>query len=178
MMFNTISMSPNARGRHLVPPYEKDLDVRLRSTESASRLGKSIRRLSSFISSDMAVDPRNADHFIKSSFSYFGHYAIKASNIGREDTNELFSMNDLGIFRDSPVYSAKDVQWLMKYAARYGLEGKVEYREVGKILKKYYTTRDKEEREKIGKLARKYASDLRSYWEKTKPGEKKVKGKK
>lgn len=147
------------RQNTIINPDEEGKDLRLRKTESASRLGQAIQRL-------VGADARFADHFIKSSASYFGDYALKISDIGREDSkNKLLDLNTTGIFKNSPVYNSLDVQWAIKTSEKYGLHRDRRYKELNKLLGDVFTAKTDEEKEKRGEVVRQYAKGLRKYWE-------------
>jgi hypothetical protein len=114
------------RQHHIVPSYEEGLDLALRKTDRASRIGQALSKV-------FGWDPRMIDHTIKTTTSYPGNYALKLSNIGREG-GEHFSTSDLGFFKDSPLYNAKSVQEMMDVAERYGLTRTKEITEFKNLL--------------------------------------------
>lgn len=151
------------RNKSIIPPYENGLDLELRHTDNASRLGKALQAATGW-------DARKIDHFIKGTFSYYGNTAIKLSDTGREGKG--LDIPDLGFFKNSPAYNSKSVQEYMELAEGSGLKNSRDYKEFGRLLKQYFDAKDDAEKDELGKTLRKYAQDHIPTLEK-KSGEKK-----
>lgn len=108
------------REQHIIPPKEEGANLALRETDRASRLGKLLSNTLGFAGKE--VDPRYVDHFVKSAASYYGNYAVKASNIGRND-GDKFGIPDLGFFKNSPAYNSKPVQEFLSLTKEFQLSG-------------------------------------------------------
>lgn len=140
------------REKHIIPPYEEGLNLEMRKTERASRMGKAL-------SAAFGVDPRFTDHTIKGMTSYLGNYAIKASNIGRAD-GEHFSIKDLGFFKDSPAYNSKSVQKLMDVIKEFGLGSTKEAKEFRRLAEEAMDAKTDAEKEKAAKVVRDYSASI------------------
>ena len=146
------------RQKHIISVHEEGLALDKRNTERASRIGKAIQELS-------GLDGRYVDHLIKSHFSYYGKLTIKLGDLGRDDGYNQFNPSDLGIFRQSPVYGSKDVQWVLEKARAEGQTSSREYEEMQMLIEDYFDTTDSKEKEKRGKVVRDYAKALKELWD-------------
>jgi hypothetical protein len=138
------------RDQSIVPPSENALDLSLRNTDRASRIGQFIQDKTGM------ADARKIDHFIKGQFSYFGGAALKLSNIGKKE-GEKFGIKDLGFFKDSPVYNSPQVQDLMEYSDKWGLNQSRTMKEMYRMLSDYNSEKDADRKEDIGKSIRQFA---------------------
>lgn len=145
------------RNKSIVPQFEVDVDPRLRNPRNASRLGKALHGFGGI------VDARQVDHFLTSSFSYFGGYALKFSNIG-SDNNPRFGVSDTGLLRKTPVYGARDVQWVLTNGKRFKLNRSEEYRVLQDLIGFYFDSEGEQQTLRGQEIIR-YASQLRDYWE-------------
>ncbi len=157
-LMETVANYDFFRGKHLVPPKEKNKALELRHTHWGSRLGQTVQKIA-------GVDARLIDHFIKSNLSYFGEKALQLSDIGRDDTRYDFDLSDTGIFRNSPVYTSKHVQEVMKMVKEYGLERDSDYLEMNRLIRQYFETESKALRDEQGEVIRDFAKELLGKWE-------------
>jgi len=149
------------RGQNIIPEYEKDIDVRLRKTEQSSRLGKLGQKLSKD-----SFDPRQVDYFIKGTFSYFGDFGIRLSNIGSETAKDKIGWELTGLAKesyDSP-YGNKDVKWVVDNAKKYKLGKDDDYKELNALLVAYRNETDEGKKEEIKKAIDDYADKLKKLW--------------
>lgn len=114
--------------------YDNSLDLAMRNTEEASRLGQMLQEVS-------GIDARKLDHFIQGQFGGFGKTAIQLSDIGRED-GQKFSINDLGFTKDSPAWSAPKVQEFMDYAEKWDLKKSRPMKQFYNIAREYKEAKD------------------------------------
>jgi len=145
------------RERTIIPPDEDPLDLALRHTETASRLGKVLQNFSGW-------DARKWDHFIQRQFSYTGNFALKLSDLGKDESRHSFDLTDTGLFKRSPAYNSKSVQNMLKYAKSFGLTKTPGYKEFNQIVARYFTADSDEEREEIGKELIDYSSGILTAW--------------
>lgn len=132
------------RDKTIIPPHEQPLALELRNTERASRLGKAIQSVA-------GIDARKIDHIIKSNASYYGKTALKISDIGRDDKQNEFGMEDLGFFKETPAYNSKPVQKYLKLVQELGLTRSSEYKEFKALSEKYFGAKTDEEKESLAK---------------------------
>lgn len=145
------------REKNIVPPNEDPLNLALRHTETASRIGQLIQNIA-------GIDGRKVDHFIKRQFSYTGSIAIKLSDIGKEDSRHEFDLTDTGFFKRTPAYSSKSVQEMISYAKEWGLNRTPAYKGFNEIVGKYFNAETGEDREKIAEEMIEYAKELLKLW--------------
>ncbi len=138
------------RDKAIIPPREQALDLALRNTERASRLGKALQEVA-------GIDARKIDHFIKGSFSYFGKTALELSDIGKEDEPNPFTLSDLGFFKKSPAYNSKSVQEFLRITKEGQFTSTFPYREFGALTRKYFDAETDAEKERLSKLLTEYA---------------------
>ena len=108
------------RQKNIIPKNEDGLDLSLRNTENASRIGLALQDL-------VGIDARKIDHVIRSQFSYVGNFAMKVSNIG-SDKGQHFDTTDTGLMKASPAYNSPAVQDLTNFAEKWDLTHRAEYR--------------------------------------------------
>lgn len=141
------------RDKSIVPEYEQNLDMRLRKTQYASRM-------SQIIGNTMGYDSRYVDHIIKSTFSYYGNFATKASNIGTDNSQQL-GLPDLGFFKTSPAFNSKSVKDFLSIVERYGFSYKypevVQYRD---LQQKYFAEKTDEGKDQAAKAIREYCKSV------------------
>ena len=145
-----------------IPPYENNLDIALRKTENASRLGKALQELS--IMGGKPVDARKIDHFIKGQFSYFGQTALKLSDLGREKGGEDFNLSDFGFFKNTPAYNSPQVQEFMDYAQKWNLGRSTDVSDFNDLAKSYFEEKDKSKKDAKAKALRDYAKLTLMSW--------------
>ena len=187
-IFQAVANYDFFRDRPIVPRYEENLALDLRNTHRASRLGQAIQ-------SAIGVDARKIDFVVEQQFGYFGRYATKASDIGREEKRG-FGLDTVGLFRGSPATAALDVQKIKEIATERGLvasRGKnvdryqtvsavparptehvknpdaVRFGVFRKLLDAYYEAKGPEAKDAAAKILRREAAALRAIWEKTPP---------
>lgn len=141
----------------VVPAKEDPLDLSLKHTEVASRLGQLLQRFSGW-------DARKWDHVIKRSFSYVGNAALKLSDIGSEKSRYGFDLTDTGIFKRSPAYNSNSVQEMIKFAKTWDLTHTPPYRKFNQIVGRYFTAETDEEKEAIGNELIDSASAIMAKW--------------
>lgn len=147
------------RERTIIPPDEDPLNLALRHTETASRLGQTLQDLT-------GIDGRKIDHFIKRQFSYTGSTAIKLSDLGKEDSRHKFDLTDTGLFKRSPAYNAKSVQEMISFAKEWGLTRTPPYKGFNQIVGAYFAAETDEEREAIADEMINYSKNLLEAWQK------------
>jgi hypothetical protein len=89
------------RQKSIVPNYEDKLDLKLRNTASASRLGQALQKA-------VGVDARKIDFLMREMFGYVGGALTDISDIGRPDkrSKEMF-LKQTGLFAPSPAFAAR-----------------------------------------------------------------------
>lgn len=157
------------RDKAIVPPYENNVDLALRNTDRASRLGKVLQDVS-------GIDARKIDHFVKGQFSYFGNAALKTSNLGRKD-GDKFGLHDLGFFQNTPAYNSPQVQDLMKYAEQWRLGASKPMKEFKRLASEYFDAKDDADKDKKAEILRDYAVQQLNEWKKENINEQKIKAK-
>lgn len=145
------------RNKHIIPPNEEGKALELRHTDKASRLGQGIQKA-------FGMDARLVDHWIKSSFSYFGGLGAKLSDVGKEGSQNEFNLSDLGLFKQSPVYNSISVQELMGMAKKYDLLRHPDYQELNYLIRDYFDAQTPEDKKEVGKTIRKYSRDVIKDW--------------
>jgi hypothetical protein len=146
------------RERTIIPPDEDPLNLALRHTETASRLGLLLQRMTS-------IDARKWDHFIQRQFSYTGAFALKISDIGRDDSRHEFDFTDTGLFKRSPAYNSISVQKMIQYAKEFGLTKTPAYKAFNAIVRDYFNADTDEQREDVGKQLIEYSKELYQTWQ-------------
>ena len=147
------------RETYVIPPDQNNLKVELRDTGKASRLGKAVQMA-------VGMDARQVDHFVKGQFSYFGDFALRASDVGREDSRYKFSWPTTGLIKNDPLYESKSVQWVLEFVKLNGIHFSDRYySEMNQMIKQYYETTDKAEKEELGKNVREFARMVREEYE-------------
>lgn len=147
------------RDKNIIPPEDVALDLELRDTGKASRLGKGIQEV-------VGMDARNADYLIKSMGSYFGNTALQLSDIGREDTRYPFNWAVSGMLKGDPLYDSNDVQYVMDFVKHRGVHWSDPlYMQLNQLISTYYEAENAEERSEIAKTAREMARDIREVYE-------------
>lgn len=146
------------RQKNIISPHESGKDLSLRKTERASRIGNTLQKV-------FGVDGRYIDHLIQSNMSYYGNFILKLSDIGKEDAKHQFNWSDLGVFKQTPVYNSRDVQWVMTNAKSFNLLQSREYKHMNALISEYFEAKSNKEKEIIGKEIREYAAYIREFWE-------------
>lgn len=147
------------RDKNIIPPEDVALDLELRDTGKASRLGKGIQEV-------VGVDARQIDYLIKGMGSYFGNTALQLSDAGREDTRYPFNWAITGLLKGDPLYDSKDVQFVMDFVKHRGIHWSDPlYMELNQVISTYYEAESPEERSEIAKTAREMARDIREVYE-------------
>lgn len=151
------------RDRPIIPRYEEDLSIEKRNTQTASRLGNAIQHTFGYI--NVPVDGRIADHIIESTFTYFGRFGLKLSDIGREDSHHEFGLPDTGLMANSPVYNAKDVQWVIEFARKNGHSQKPYYKALQQMIGTYFDEKDEKIKKPLGNSIIEYSKKIRNSFE-------------
>lgn len=145
------------RGRAIVPHHEERLDLDLRNTQNASRLGLGIQKA-------IGVDARNVDFLMREVFGNIGASVARLSNVGRESKRGI-GLSELGVFSGSPAYAARDVQWVMNAASRRGLTTRPDYKVMMTKLGKYFDAPVDASKDKAAQELLTFADSLRTRWE-------------
>jgi len=103
----------------IVPKGEADLALPLRefADQQSSRAGQIIAKA-------FNMDPREADHLIRSYLSGTGEMIMAASNLGRDGFGISSAKNVrpwIGMFGDAPLFQARDPRWVMDKAKESGV---------------------------------------------------------
>lgn len=151
------------RDRPIIPRFEEDLSIDNRNTQTASRLGKAIQNTFGYV--DVPVDGRIADHVIESTFTYFGRFGLKLSDIGRENSRHAFGPSDTGLMANSPVYNAKDVQWVIEFARKNGHAQKTYYKALQQMIGTYFDEKDEKIKKQLGDSIIEYSKKIRNSFE-------------
>ncbi|MGC3945366.1 MAG: hypothetical protein QM762_12770 [Chryseolinea sp.] len=147
------------RDQHIIPPDQVGLKLENRDTSKASRLGQALQAVT-------GTDARMMDHLVKSSASYFGDFAVRLSDLGREDSRNKFSWANIGLLRNDPLYDSKDVQWVLTFVKENGIHWSDPlYQEMNQMISTYYETGDKQERSEIAKSVREFARMVKEEYE-------------
>lgn len=156
------------RDKWIIPPSEMDIAVALRNTERATAIGQALQSIS-------GMDARKIDDFITAQFPYYGEYALKGSEIaaniikGKPVQREMkFDWTDTGVIRSSPVYGAKDVQWVLQTAKKYKLNNHPYIDLLNSAIQVYYSEDVQANREnmlQVGKDIRNMATKIRDIWD-------------
>lgn len=146
------------RNAHIIPTEEEGRELRMRNTETASRLGQAIAK-------PMGVDPRYIDYMAKANVGYLGDMALRLSDIGREDSRHPLNWTATGFVSEDPVYNSKDVQDLMDTVKKYAIPSSDKnLRLFNMELGEYFREKTAEMKEKQGKTVRQLARDLQEYF--------------
>lgn len=144
------------RDREIIPRSQLALDMSLRDTEDASRIGKVIGDL-------MKADPRMVDHYIKGQFSYFGKTALELSNMGRpkgEARDEFKLSEKSGFVKENSAYVSKPVQELRDFADKWGLNQHRWMKYFKLYQNNYFNEKDPKLKEQIGNDMMDFAEQL------------------
>jgi hypothetical protein len=144
-------------GRSIIPPDENQLALELRNTKYASRLGKVLQPV-------FKIDARKIDFLMREMFGFFGEFASAASDTAREGKRGV-GLKQTGMFSDSPAFAAKDVQWVMTQAARFGLDRNPGYRLLKNRLRDYFDAKTPQEKNTASKVLIAEAQQIRARWE-------------
>jgi hypothetical protein len=149
------------RDRPIVPRHEENLELNLRRTDRASRLGQVLQRA-------VGVDARKLDFLVESQLGYMGKWATATSDIGRKD-RQGFSASSTGVLRSDPVESALDVKWIHDKAVERGALGTKEWKRFQEVKNEYHKAEGADAREAQGRKVRAAARKLRREWERHPP---------
>jgi hypothetical protein len=151
------------RDKQIIPQYETDKDVELRSgTKNASQLAKLISSLSNTVISNSS-DPRMVDFFIKGVLSYWGDMITQTSNIGSAGKTPTSAMT--GFVKPQSVFSDKNVQWVFDKAKRFEQTSDVDYKVLIEKIKSYGASDDKEIKRSLLVDIIKDAKNIKNDWE-------------
>lgn len=161
------------RNKWIIPPDEMDTAIITRNIERATVIGKSIQKASVVFSGkgEPVFDARKVDDFITAQIPYYGTYFLKASEMisgGAAERSMRFNFSDLGVVKESPVYAAEDVQWVLSTAKSYKLTHKPAVELLNSALRVYYLPEiqaDRDKMLKVGKDVRTIASIIRKQWD-------------
>lgn len=145
------------RDHTVIPTKENTLDLSMRHTETASRLGQLLQNISNW-------DGRKWDYFIKRQFSYTGNFVLKLSDIGKENSRQAFDLSDTGLFKRSPAYNSRSVQEMLKYAEAFDLTHTQGYKGFNALVGEYFTADNDKDREEKGKQLYDFAAELLAAW--------------
>ncbi len=145
------------RDRAIVPRHEENLDLSLRTTHRASRMGQILQEA-------IGVDARKIDFVVQNQLGYFGRYLTAASDIGRTDRHG-FGPSATGVLRGDPVETALDVKWVHDTAVERGATATREWKRFQRLKAQYHKAEGAEQREQLGQEVRAAAKTLRQRWE-------------
>jgi len=162
------------RQKNIVSPYavNRDLDSvnakgeRIRNPENASRLGQTWQQIFEALGQEGTWmgrkfgDAKMADHLARGVFGEFGSFATRLSNVGRDDGKQL-GLKDVGLFVNSPAFSAKNVQEVYKLAERNGLRQNKMFNDLDDLFTRYFNSRDSKQRDFLAREIRKEADRLK-----------------
>lgn len=149
------------RKNYIIPPREDVLNLALRHTGNASRLGQLVQQAA-------GIDARKIEHFITSQFSYMGKYAVKVGDFGSGNQRTEFDITDTGFFKASPAYNSKSVQEFLSTAKGFDLTRTQDYKTFDAMAKKYFNATTNAEKEKLGSKLIDFARIKNKEWEKLK----------
>lgn len=147
--------------RNIIPPDENQLALELRNTQYASRLGKVLQPV-------FKMDARKMDFLLREMFGFFGEFAVAASDTGRAEKRGI-SLKQTGLFQETPVFAARDVQWVMNQAAKFGLDRNIEYRLLKNRMRDYFDAKTDTEKTRTAKIVIAEAQQIRFRWERGVP---------
>jgi hypothetical protein len=173
------------RQRWIIPPDEMSTSIVARNTESATRIGKVLQEGSRVfsVSGEPTMDARKIDNLIQSQLPYYGTYLLKTSEAltgGATQRQMRFDYTDIGIIKNSPVYAAKDVQWVLSTAKKYRNLNDKDIKNplltafiqdvsiLNSILRAYFSEEVQSDRDmmlKAGKASRECATLIRKKWD-------------
>jgi len=137
--------------RPIVSPWEDGLDLELREgTERASRIGR-------IIGEAVGKDARDIDHYLRSLFGGTGRLAMDASDAEWENTLRSF----VGITARTPTYSAVDVQAILEFSERRGLQQASQVSRLKEMLRAAIDAESKDDKDRLAMEAIGFASALR-----------------
>ena len=148
------------RDKEIIPRSELALDMSLRDTAGASRIGKVIGDL-------MEKDPRMVDHYIKGQFSYFGKAALELSNMGRpkgEARDEFKLSEKSGFVKENSAYVSKPVQELRDFTDKWGLNSHRWMKYFRMYQNNYFNEKDPKVKEQLGNEMMDFAEQLLSLY--------------
>jgi hypothetical protein len=149
------------RGTEIIPRYESALDMSLRNTEDASRIGKVVGDV-------VKADPRMVDHFIKGQFTYFGKLGLELSNVGREEARDKFKLAEKsGFVKENSAYVSKPVQELRDFVDKWGIAAHPYMKYFKMVQDNYFAAKDPKEKEAIGIEMMNFAEDLLKMYKET-----------
>ncbi len=169
------------RQRSIVPQFEEKLALGMRKgTKHASRLGQAVSGglgavgespvgdMIPMLRRVLEVDPRQVDHLI-GSFGDLGRAATTLSNVGRTDRHRNpvteYGNLALGIFRGSPGFDSRDVQWVLERMQRRGEARSSRLNRLEALMDRYSQAKDNGQRDRIKRELREEASRLRKMLE-------------
>lgn len=145
--------------QHIVPDWEAGKDLVLRDTSRASRMGQMLQDV-------LGVDARYIENTLYAEFGNWATLATQLSDLGREDRNPTRFISSIGgMGTDTPIYNARDVQWVMKESARLGLDESKDVKQLRALLHAAVTAPSLPERNDLADQARSFAGEMRKYLE-------------
>ena len=119
------------RDKAIVPFYEEALDLEEREVpRGTSRLGNWIQSMAeagglgdSFLAKRF-LNARAVDHQLRGYFGNLGSLVLRASDYGREMGGRPLTWSEVaGVVRESPIYAAKDVDYVYRWTQSHGIVG-------------------------------------------------------
>jgi hypothetical protein len=156
--------------RNIIPAHENRLDLELRDTSRASRIGQALENV-------FRMDARKIDFIMRDLFGNVGTMVMEASDAGREGRPEVISMlrTTTGMIRESPAWTSPDVQWILDKSGRRDLSYRPEMKRLFKKLDNVWDGETPKEKDQAARDLREYAHKVRSEWEtKLPPSRRKV----
>lgn len=160
------------RQDNTVPPFESGLDLDLRKSDSASRIGKAFQSLMEASGMGdtkfgrLTGDARVVDYLFREHLGIFGDTLVRASNSGRKDTNQKLGLRDTGLTTRTPAWAARDVQAAFNIAERRGVSTRSKsFSDLNYFLEKYFDSKTRKDRQKWAEEIQKEGTRLRSLLE-------------
>lgn len=132
------------RGRYIIPPWERDLEVARRHTEDASRFGAAVQEL-------VGLDGRQVDHFAQALVGDIARGALFVSDLGRPGHGDVGGMlrSTSGLFVSTPGWQSRDVQAALREAKLRGMGRAKELQRLSDLLKAVYAAEDARKRDRL-----------------------------
>jgi hypothetical protein len=147
------------RDKRIIPVDQENLDLDLRDTSKASRLGQALQQV-------VGADARYIDHVIKGTTSYYGDLALRVSDIGRDDSRHPFNWSLTGLLKGDPLYDSKNIQKVQEIVRSRGIHWSDPfYQQLNEMINTYYQTQDPVMKAAAGKEAREFAGEVLKAYE-------------
>ena len=157
----------------IVSPWEKGKDLDKRNSEHASRLGKAFQGIAELSGAgDTKLgrtfgDARVVDYLFREQLGIFGDTLVRASNVGRDDTNRKLSLfREAGIFSTTPAWGSRDVQAAFNLAERRGVSTKDPvFSDLNDALDRYFEAESGKQRQSVAEEIMRHGKKVREILE-------------